>query len=272
MAKILDGKKLSGEIIQDLKEKIAKSHLKLILGVVLAGNNKVSKIYINQKRKSCQKVGIGFKLFKFSPKITTSELKVEIKKILSSVSGLIIQLPLPPKIQTQEILNSVPSEKDVDCLSATNMGKFYTGNLLVLPPIVNSISQLFRKYKIKVKGKNIVIIGAGKLVGKPLTMWFLQKKAAVSVINKFTKNIILFTQNADILILGAGKPNLIKERMIKKDAVVIDCGSSYQKRRLAGDVDFKSVSRKASYITPVPGGVGPLTVACLLQNLVKRNI
>ena len=149
MTKILDGKKLSGEIIQDLKEKIAKSHLKLILGVVLAGNNKVSKIYIDQKRKSCQKIGVGFKLFKFSPKITTSELKVEIKKILSSVSGLIIQLPLPPKIQTQEILNSVPSEKDVDCLSATNMGKFYTGNLLVLPPIVNSISQLFRKYKIK---------------------------------------------------------------------------------------------------------------------------
>lgn len=269
MAKILNGKKIAQKILEDLEKKIKKSHLKLVLGVVLIGQSQVSKIYINQKRKACQKIGVDFKLFKFSSRINTMRLKKEVKKILPSVSGLIIQLPLPQNIKAQEILNIIPPEKDVDCLSEKNLGRFYTGDLSILPPIVGGVSCLFKEYKIKIKGKNVVIIGVGRLTGKPLTLWFLQKKATVSVLNEFTKDTPFFTKNADILVSGVGKPNLITGKILKKGVIVIDAGTSYKKGKLVGDVDFESVSKKASYLTPVPGGVGPLTVACLLENLVK---
>lgn len=272
MTKILDGKKLSEKILRNLKREIQKKRLRLTLGVVLVGENPVSKTYVNQKRKASQKINVNFKLFKFPTKIKTLKLKDEIKKILPSVSGLIIQLPLPQSIKTQEILDSIPSEKDVDCLSEESLGEFYTGESLILPPMASSVYQLLQEYRIKVKGKNIVIVGAGKLVGKPLFLWFLQKEATVSVLNKSTKDIMSFTRNADIIISGVGKPNLITGEIIKKRAVVIDAGTSYKKGKLTGDIDFKSVSKKAGYLTPVPGGVGPLTVACLLENVVKLNL
>src|SRR4030043_1923500 len=244
MVKLLNGKKLSEEILKELRKKIKRNHLELTLGVVLAGDNKVSKIYIKHKRKACQKTGISFKLFKFSSKINTLELKKEIKKILPVVSGLIVQLPLPKKIKAQEVLNIIPTEKDVDCLSEKSLGKFYTGKFLILPPMAGAISQIFKKYKIKIKGKNVVIIGAGRLTGKPMTIWFLQKKATVAVVNEFTKNIIFFVKNADILFSGVGKPNLITGEMIKRGAVIIDAGTSNNKQgKLVGYIDFKSVSK-----------------------------
>lgn len=272
MSKILNGKKLSEKIIKDLGKKIRKNHLRLTLGVILVGENKVSKIYVNQKRKLCQRAGVDFKLFKFPSKINTIKLRKEIKKKMAGVSGLIIQLPLPEKIKTQEVLDAILPKKDVDCLSSDNLGKFYVGNPSISPPIISSISYIFRKYRIKIQGKNVVIIGSGRLVGKPLTVWFLQKNAAVSVINKFTKNTVFFTKNADILISGAGKPNLINGKIIKKGTTIIDAGTSYKKGRLVGDVDLKSIYQKASHIALVPGGVGPLTVAFLVDNLVKLNI
>ncbi len=269
--KIINGKKLAEKILADLKKEIEKRRLKLKLAVVLVGDNPVSQIFINQKEKACKKIGVGFKLYQFDKKISAQELKKEVENIakMPSNSGIVIQLPLPLSIDVQEILNAVPLEKDIDVLSERSLGKFSQKTLPILPPTVRGISFLLKKYRIKIKGKNIVIVGAGRLVGYPLAIWFLQERATVSVLNEFTKDTISFTQKADILVSGVGKPNLIKGDMVKKGVVVIDAGVSMVEQKLVGDVDFKSVSKKASYITPVPGGVGPMTVACLLENLVK---
>lgn len=268
-AKILDGKKLSEKILLKLKKEARGLNLKL--GVVLVGKNPLSQIYINQKKKACQKIGIGFQLFKFSSKIGNAELKEKVSKIARKpdISGVIVQLPLPRQIRTDEVLNLIPPAKDIDILSAQKLGKLYQGSLSVLPPTIAGVVQILKSYRIKIKGKNIVLVGGGRLVGKPLTLWFLNRGATFSVVNKFSKDISSFTKKADILISGVGKPNLIKGNMVKKNVVIIDCGTSKVGGKIKGDVDFNSVSKKASGITPVPGGVGPMTVVMLLSNLVN---
>ncbi len=273
--KILDGKKLSERILEKLKKEIKKKRLKLKIAVILVGENPASEIFVKKKQKACKSVGIDFQLFKFPSKISSSKLKKEIKKIVKNpiVSGVVIQLPLPKNLNSQEILNLVPLEKDIDVLSEINIGKFYTGTLPILPPTVKGISRLLREYKIPIKSKNVVLIGAGRLIGRPSTLWLLKEKATVLVIDKFTKDISFFTKKADIIISGVGKANLITGKMVKKGVVVIDAGTLLERGKgtLVGDIDFKTVSKKANYITPVPGGVGPMTVACLLENLVKLN-
>lgn len=273
MAKILNGKKLAEKILERVRKEIKKSHLKLRLTIIQVGENPVSEIFIRQKKKACEKVGIYFRLYKFEQKIAQKKLKTEVEKIVKNPrnSGAIIQLPLPKNRDADEILNLIPSEKDIDVLSTESLGKFYQGTLPISPPVVGAVSHLLKTYKIKIKGKNVVLVGAGRLVGQPLASWVLREKGILTVVNEFTKNISSFTQKADILISGVGKSNLIQGKMVKKGVIVIDCGSAYYKGKLAGDVDFKSVSKKASYITPVPGGVGPLTVACLIENLVRLN-
>ncbi len=270
---LLNGKKLSEEIIKNIKKEIKNSHLKLRLAVVQVGENPVSQIFINQKKKACQKTGIDFKLFEFPAKIKKSELKKEIEKICQNPknSGVIIQLPLSKKFLPEDFLNLIPGEKDIDVLSENSLGRFYQGTLKILPPTVQGILYLLKKYKIGLKSKDIVIIGAGRLVGFPLAIQLLKEKATVSVLNEFTRDAKFFTKKADILVSGVGKPNLIKENMIKKGVIIIDAGTTLKKRKLVGDVNFQSVFKKVSHITPVPGGVGPLTVACLLENLVKLN-
>ena len=272
-AKILNGKELSEKILAKLKKAVKKSKLKLRLAIVQVGENSVSQVFINQKKKACEKTGINFKLFKFPAEIGLRELKKETEKIVKSPvnSGVIIQLPLPKKFLPEEFLNLIPEEKDVDVLSEKSLGKFYQGTLKILPPTVNGILYLLKSYKIGLIGKSVVIVGAGRLVGFPLATQLLKGKATLSVLNEFTKDASSFTKKADILISGVGSPNLIKGNMVKKGVVVIDAGTSMKKGKLIGDVDFGSVSKKASHITPVPGGVGPLTVACLLENLVKLN-
>jgi len=282
--KILDGKKLSERILANLKKEIKNHRLKSRLAVISVGENPISQIFINQKEMACEKIGINFKLFKFPTKIKNSELKKEISGIVKNPanSGVIIQLPLPKKFLPEEILNLISEEKDIDVLSENSLGKFYQalpsfssknlggqGTLKILPPTVQGILYLFKNYKIDLKGKNVVIVGAGRLVGFPLAIQLLKEKATVSVLNEFTKDAPSFLKKADILISGVGKPNLIKGNMIKRGVIVIDAGTSVKNGRLVGDVDFQSVFKKASYITPVPGGIGPLTVACLLENLVK---
>lgn len=265
--KILDGKKIAGKILENLKKEIEKKRLKLKLAVVLIGESPVSKIFIKEKQKACEFVGIGFQWFKFSSKISSTKIKKEIEKIVRNpvISGIVIQLPLPKKLNSQKILNLISSQKDVDVLSDK------TRPVSILPPVVCAVSCLLKEYKITIKDKNIVLIGAGKLVGRPLASWLSKEKANIVIVDKSTKNISSLTKKADIIISGVGKPNLITGKMVKKGAVVIDAGTSSEKGKSVGDVDFKSVSKKASYITPFPGGVGPLTVACLLENLVKLN-
>ncbi len=273
--KLLKGKKLAEDILNGLKEEIEKNNLKLKLAVVLVGEDSGSKLFTRQKEKACQKIGIDFELFKFSAEISFDELKNEVEKICQSPlnSGVVIQLPLPEKLkeEDQKILNLVPYQKDIDVLSEENLGKFYSGTLSVLPPVVGAIFHLLKKYKISIKGKNVVLVGAGRLVGFPLAIWFLKERATVSVINKFTKNISSFMKKADIIISGVGKAEIIKGSMVKRGVVIIDAGISFKNGKLSGDVDFKTVFKKAGYITPVPGGVGPMTVACLIENLIRFN-
>jgi len=272
--KILDGKKLAEEILENLKKEIKKKKLKLRLAVVQIGRNPIAQIFINQKKKACQKIGIDFKLYQFKEEISLEEFKRKIKKIVAEPanSGVVIQLPVPKKFHPAgEFTNLIPEEKDIDVLSEQSFGKYFFTSLKILPPVVNGILRLLRTYKIRIKGKNIAVVGMGRLVGIPLIPQLLREFATPTIINVFTKNPSFFTKEADILISGVGRPNLIKEDMVKRGVIIIDAGTSMKKGRLVGDVDFKSVSKKASYITPVPGGVGPMTVACLLENLVKLN-
>ncbi len=271
--RILDGKKLSEKILKNLRREIERLKLKLTLGIIQVGENKVSEVYINSKKRASQKIGIGFQVFKFPEDIGKEKLKKEIEKIVNSpsISGVIIQLPMPKEYSPEEFLNLIPSEKDIDLLSEKSLGKFYQGKSKILPPTVSGILKLLKSGKVKLKGKNVVIFGAGRLVGFPLSLVLVREKATVSVLNEFTKDVSYFTQKADIIISGVGKPNLVRGEMVKRGVVIIDAGTSKVKGKLVGDVDFKSVSKKASLITPVPGGVGPMTVASLLENLVKLN-
>jgi len=274
MAKILDGRKLAERILDNLKKEIKSRHLKLRLAVILVGNGQISRIFIHGIENASGKVGIDFKLFRFSSKVSPLKLKKEIEKIVKNPknSGVIIQLPLPKKLgRPEEFLNLMPEAKDVNVLSEKSLGRFSQGTLKILPPTVEGILELLKRYKIKILGKDIVIVGVGRLVGFPLAIQLLKEKATVSALNEFTKDAPFFTKKADILISGVGKPNLIKGNVIKKGVVVIDAGTSMKNNRLVGDIDFKSVSKKASFITPVPGGVGPMTIACLLKNLVSLH-
>jgi len=269
--KIFNGKKISEDVLTKLARKTRRKKYKL--AVVLVGKDLSSRVFVRKKREACEEIGIDFELFEYPQSISKAKLKREIKKIAkkADVSGIVIQLPLPKGFNDQEFLNLVPSEKDPDVLSEANIAKFYTGTLNIYPPVVAAIRYFLKEYKISPKKKNIVLVGAGRLVGRPMLMWLLREKATVSVVSKQTKNIPYFTKKADIVISGTGCPNLITGKMIKKGAVVIDAGCSKRRKKVTGDVDFKTVSKKASYLTPVPGGVGPVTIACLLENLIKLN-
>lgn len=268
---ILDGNKLSEKILDELKKKIEASSKRIRLAVVLVGQDPVSLKYIEQKKKACKKIGADFRLYQFSENISTRKLRRELANITKATinTGIIIQLPLPEDINRQYILDAIPSEKDVDLLSSSSLGKFYTGKLDILPPTAGGVLRLLDEYKISIKGKNVVIVGAGSLVGKPLSILMMQKEATVTVCNNFTKNLGELTKKADILVSGVGKPGLITGKMVKNGVVIIDAGFSTIDKGVRGDVDFDSVAEKASYITPVPGGVGPMTVAVLLSNLIK---
>ena len=270
---ILKGKAIAEKILENLKKEIHKNGLSLRLSVILVGKDPSSLAFIRQKQRACLNIGVRFELFNLPSGISRGDFENQIRKISrrSKNQGLIIQLPLPPALRKgdQKFLNLIPFDQDVDILSEYNLGRFHSGFLPVLPPVVGAIFHILRKYRIETKGKNVLVVGAGRLVGFPLAIQLLREKATVSVINEFTKNIFSFTKKADVIITGVGKPGLIRGSMVKKGVAIIDAGTSFRQGKLAGDVDFESVKKKAKYITPVPGGVGPLTVACLLENLVK---
>lgn len=269
---ILDGNKLSKKILEDIAKEIKKRHLLLRLAVVLVGDNSVSRSYTTKKQQACEAVGIDFKLFNFPSDIDDSEFKKEIKKIVDdkSISGVVIQLPLPPKFDTSEILNFIPADKDIDVLSSANFEKFSKNELPILPPVVGAIKRLFEEYKISIKNKKITLIGRGRLVGRPLSVWLENNKIKFFLADKKTEDISKFTKESDIIISGAGCGGLIKEDMVKRGAVLVDVGTSSEEGKVKGDIDPSSY-QKSSYVAPVPGGVGPMTVAILVENLLKLN-
>ena len=222
-------------------------------------------------QKFCRECEIDFSLYRFAENISQKDLLRKIERINEKSSGVVIQLPLPSRLNVQEVLNAVSEKKDIDFLSEINSNKFYNGDFSILPPVVGAVDYIFKENKISVKNKKIVLIGHGRLVGKPLLFWFNSQGVKVSTIDKITDNVSSITKKADILISGVGKPNLIKKNMVKKGVIAIDIGSSFQKGKVVGDFD-KSVFEKSSIITPVPGGVGPVTTACLIENLIKLNL
>lgn len=270
---LLDGKKLSQKILDELKQKISISKKKLRLAVIVVGEYPVIRKFIEQKKKKAEEVGIGVRIYPFEEKITASELRKRIAKVVHEKknNGVIVQLPLPEHIGTQYILNAITPEKDVDMLSSRSIGNFAAGKSLILPPVVGSIRAFLEEYKISHKDKYIVVVGAGNLVGRPIAIWLLNDKFTFSVLRSITPNPEDFLKKADIVISGVGKPKFITGDMIKEGAVVFDAGTSESEGQLVGDVDFASVVPKASFITPVPGGIGPVTVAVLLRNLLALS-
>ena len=273
MIQILDGKRIAERLLKKLAKEVKKRGLKLTLAVVFVGKNEVSQKYLVQKRKASEKAGLGFRVYDFPGHIGQRELAEGIQKIAldRNNSGIVVQLPLPKKLAVDKILNLLPSTKDPDCLTLVNFELFRQGNPLVLPPVVGAVKELLAEYRIKVANKSAFVVGAGQLVGLPVSIWLRREGARVLVGDKKTKNLAGLVRKADIVISGAGCPGLVKGSMIKRGAAVIDCGTSVENSQTVGDIETESVTKKASFLAPVPGGVGPLAVACLLENLVRSR-
>ena len=268
---LLDGKALSAELIDSVKEEAKK--LKPKLAVILVGEDPASLIYIKNKQKACERAGIECDLRRFPATIVQEELIEEIEDINqdSSIHGLIVQLPLPEHIYMPEIIRAIDPKKDVDGFHAYNIGKmFLSPEFEDLPPATPlGIVKILDHYNIPIQGREVVVVGHSNIVGKPISVMMLNRNATVTTCHIYTKDLPSHTKRADILIVAVGKPNLITADMVKKGAVVVDVGiNRTEDGKLCGDVDFENVSKIASYITPVPGGVGPMTVAALILNTV----
>ncbi len=262
----MDGKKIAEKRFLKLKERLSKEESPPSLAVVWIGEDNVSRIYIEKKKEALQKIGIKVRVYSFPESVSAEEVK---EKIISlKEEGVIVQLPLPQNFNAQEILNCIPPEKDVDLLSEISLGKFYSGKKDFLPPVVGAMDILFKEHKIDVKGKTAVVLGAGRLVGKPVSFFLIEKGATVSVINKHTEDISFFTEKADLVVSGTGVSSILKGEMIKDGAIIIDAGTSDDGKKIKGDVEIKSVREKASFLSAVPGGIGPLVVYVLACNLL----
>ena len=273
---LIDGKAVSEKI----REQIRREHEILLkeigrkagLAVILAGEDPASKIYVNNKAKACEKAGFNSVIHYLNGDVSEKELLALIEKLNNdeNTDGILVQLPLPKHINELKVITSVLPEKDVDAFHPVNIGKYVIGDESgFLPCTPYGIIQLLDEYKIETQGKDTVIIGRSNIVGKPMAMLMLQKSATVQICHTKTKNLFEKMKNADIIISAVGVPNLVTEENVKDGAVVIDVGISRVDGKVCGDVDFASVSKKASYITPVPGGVGPMTITSLLGNTLK---
>lgn len=268
---ILDGKTLSQEILADLKTKISALDLKhsLRLAAILVGEDQSSIAFLKQKEKAAQEVGVEFKLHAFPAGISNERLRKAIGDIGRQrlVNGIVLQLPLPEHLNTQAMLNAIAPGKDVDVLTERNIGSFAVGRLTIDPPPVGGIKRLMERYGISLQDKYVVVVGQGRLIGRPAVWWLLEQRVAFTAVGNGSTDLAALIERADVIITGAGKPNLIGGGMVKESVVVFDFGSAHEGDAIVGDVNFESVEPKTSYITPVPGGMGPLTVAMLLENL-----
>lgn len=271
MSNIMDGKSLSLEIQEEIKKTIKYEMIKPSVAVIQVGDNAASNTYIKNKQKACENVGIFFRHFKFDD--GTPELTIinKIKELNNDeyVNGIIIQLPLPERYNEKRLVNQILNSKDIDGLTDINIGRLLNGKKSLVPCTPLGVMELLKKYGVNVEGKHVVIVGKGKLTGKPLAHLMLNEGATVTVCHSRTLNLASYTEQADILVSATGLNKLITGDMVKKGAVVVDVGINYEDGHIAGDVDFNSVSKKASLITPVPGGVGPMTIAMLLKNIIS---
>lgn len=270
MSIIVDGRAIADKILARAKARIIKENLRPVLAVVLVGSDKSSETYVRRKQEAAESIGIKFFLHRYPASITSQALANEVKQIQKkNLSGIIVQMPLPKSIDKKLVLNQLNAEIDVDSLSWLSLGKLVIGDNFLVPPAPAAILEILRFHKINLPGKHVVLVGQGDLIGKPLTNILIHMPVTLTTCNKFTKDLSSITKQADILVTGAGQYNLIRGNMIKKGAVVIDAGVSYYNQKMFGDINFAEVSKKASLVTPTPGGVGPITVAKLLENTVE---
>ncbi len=277
MATILDGKKLSVKILEDLADKLSKLSKKPHLVVILVGENSASRLYVGMKEKTAQRIGIKSTVLKYPENTSEQALLNKIQELNEDkdVDAILIQLPLPKHINSTNIIQAIYPKKDVDGFTPENIGKISIGvEPYAYPCTPKGILKLLEEYDINPEGKNVVIVGRSNIVGKPVAQMLLNKNATVTICHSHTKNISDITKTADILISAVGKHKVIRKEMIKPGCVIIDVGTSVINGKTVGDVDFENLFELSSFITPVPGGVGPMTIACLMENtygLFKLN-
>ena len=272
---LIDGKKVSAEVraclekeVKELKEKTGRVPG---LATVLVGDDPASAVYVRNKNKICRELGFNSFEQKLAADTPEAKLLQLIKELNSNndIHGILVQLPLPNQIDSEKILQAIDPNKDVDGFHPINVGKLVVGNALLTPCTPTGIIKLLDYYEIDISGKHAVILGRSNIVGKPVSMLFLQRNATVTICHSRTKNLEEITRSADILVAAIGRANFVTENMVSKGAIVIDVGINRGDGKLTGDINFEPVSKKASYITPVPGGVGPMTIALLMENTLK---
>lgn len=268
---ILDGKKIKNEILDELKNEVSELTEKPNFVVIQVGDNPASNVYIKQKAKMAEYVGYGYKHLKLAEDITEKELLNEIDKLNKdkNVHGILVQMPLPEQIDTNKVQNAVLPEKDVDGLSDMNAGKLFHSKDALFSCTPYGVMEILKRYNISIEGRHAVIVGRSNLVGKPMSAMLTNAGATVTLCHSKTKDLMMHTKMADILIVCVGKPKMITSEMVSEGTIVIDVGINRLADGLCGDVDYENVANKCSYITPVPGGVGPMTVAMLGQNVLK---
>lgn len=275
MAEIISGKVVSAAKREEIKNRVAalKENGKDVgLAVIIVGNNSASRVYVNNKKKACEEVGIKSFEYALPEETTQAELLALIEKLNKSneVNGILCQLPLPSHIDEQAIINAIDPKKDVDAFHPFNVGHIMIGDYTFLPCTPAGIMEMLKFYNIDVKGKKCVVIGRSNIVGKPMAMLLLKENGTVEICHSRTENLKEETLSADILVAAVGKAYFVTADMVKDGAVVIDVGMNRNEEgKLCGDVCFDEVEMKASYITPVPGGVGPMTITMLLENTVR---
>ena len=268
---LLDGKLVRDKILEELKNKINNKNISF--AIIQIGNNEASNIYIKQKEKMCENLGIRFKCYKLDENIKEDKIINLVEKLNESeVNGILLQLPIPEHLNVKKIVDSINEKKDVDGLNSKNLAKLVLKEEGLIPCTPKGIMSLLKYYNIDVTGKKVVIIGRSNLVGKPLANLMLNHDATVTVCHTKTKDLKEITINADIIVVAAGHPRLLTKDMIKSNAIVIDVGINRVDGKVVGDVYFDEVCQKASYITPVPGGVGPMTIASLAQNIYEAYL
>ena len=271
MAEILDGKEVSKKILQKLELQLRYSDYKPKLSIILCGDDPASILYTNMKKKRGLFIGLKAEIYNFDKNITEEDFFDKFDELNKDSDGIMIQLPLPKHLDERKILSYIPKNKDVDGLTATTLGKILKGDEELACATPKGIIRLLEEYKIDFQGKEVTIINRSTIVGKPLAMMFLNRGSTVTVCHSKTKNLLKHTKEADIIIVGVGKANFLTADMIKEGSIIIDVGTNKTQNGSVGDVDFENVKKKASFITPVPGGVGPMTVAMLLENVVNRG-
>ena len=269
---LIDGKQLAKKVRMRLKERAEKEQIEPKLAVIFCGNNEASKVYIRIKSKACEEVGIKFEEFHLDESVSEKELIDLIYKLNSeeNINGILVQYPIPKQINLQNVANAIDKNKDVDGFNPYNIGLLDSNCPIFTPCTPLGIMKMFEEYKIDLTGKKVVIIGRSNVVGKPMAECMLNANATVTICHSKTKNLKEELLQADIIISSAGKRNIVTADMVKEGAIVIDVGTNRDENgKLCGDVDFENVKEKTSYITPNPGGVGPMTVAMLLNNVIK---